>query len=501
MTHEKANPASILRDRQVANYFLGVLASSLPIESKYHRFIEFFDREFAIHQQIEDRLGQKSAGEAESMGRILLEVSRDLKLWNPSKLLLDVKEGIARAIVWLCANQNQDGGWGYKPDSGSVFWETAFSAICLDSVGKLGDEAFADLEIEDTLGRACEWLGVHLDGWAFDYCPKGETLNTYNVALAILCCYTLGKDRFAQAFVNKVGPAIDRLAGSRCADGGWGCRDWSKKAKNLIAESRSEVGATSLAVRALSKAANPAHLPTIDQALRWMLQFQNSEGSWSDAFQGSQPSIPKTCDAIEALLAGQDLGIKIDSACLAIDRAIAWLQSQECVILDDGTIRGWGWDAVPKEIKEIDSDDYSILQSIFEGKSGEEDRALADSGYVKTEGKYLLREGLDANEKDRLMQLLLRRGIRYDYISTCLTLEALVKMPDAFLPMLRVNAVWLLENQCLLEGVKTYGMWGKNTARITASLIEFYSRLKNVCISIHPDGERIGEGVVAAGPA
>lgn len=476
---EFSNPTKLLQDSQVRSYFMGILASKFSDQLKYQRFIDFFENENIIRQEVLKAYWSQSEESieksvAETIERVAREVGEKLEIWVPHTILGETRESIERAIQWLKRTQNKDGGWGYKPLSESVFWETAYSAMCIAGANKMRECFSCQSDIGEMLGKSIEWLNGHLTGWTYDYGPD-QRIPVYNVSLVIMVYYKLGTELFGEFFRENISKAVVKLVASKCHDGGWAARIWDQQEKNLIEGCESEVGATSFALRALSEVLNLEHTSVITEAIQCLIRDQNQDGSWNDIFQNNSPSISKTCDAAQALFAGKEFDVCVPGLEESIEKAIIWLQGQERAIFYNGFIKGWGWDGIPREI-EFGAFNNDILCNA----PRRTDKVFLKKVYKKDDkkGKFLLKESISNEEKDKVMRILINTGYDYDYyISTCLTLETLVKMSGPSLPLLTSNVQWLIENQYKKEDSKEDGKWGRNTARITLSLVAFYRKL------------------------
>ncbi len=75
-------------------------------------------------------------------------------------------------------------------------------------------------------------------------------------------------------------------------------------------------------------------------------------------------------------------------------------------------------------------------------------------------------------------RILQQSDYSLDFTTTCLTIEALVGAPEASLPLLSSSIDWLIKNQYREEGGRERGAWGRNTSRITLSLLKSCQRLQ-----------------------
>jgi len=413
------------------------------------------------------------------------KVSKDLKIWNPEILLSKTVESIARSLVWMQGTQCKDGGWSYRSSGTSVFWETAFSTLCLAEARDLKIDGLTAVDIDGMLEKAATWLSRDTGGWRWDYSPV-ELLPTYNVALAIFCFLRLGSRRFPSEFASRIDAATRKLAASQCEDGGWASRGWSQEERHWpIAEAAGEVGATSFAVRALLRTApSAAQIPAtsdlpyrenIVRAVRWILESQNSDGSWADLLIAQDSDIPKTCDAVQMLVAVQRAGIGGDRLSLTLEKGVSWLQRQERAIFQEGAVQGWGWDVVPREV-----DAAAFEQDVLLAVQSAQERDIIRAVYRKNDERraYVLCDEASDAQREVVMKILLHSGQGLDFTSTCLTIETLVETRQASLPLLSSSVEWLSDNQHRKAERPEEGMWGRNTARISLALVKFCKRLQ-----------------------
>ena len=304
------------------------------------------------------------------------------------------------------------------------FGETAFSTLCLNAAQGLNQKEFDDVVIQAARLRGIEWLNSHMDGWFYGYIQRGELLPLYNIALAILCYHQLGPANFGESYAAGVREGENRLIQSRCRDGGWRSRNWGA-ANNDIESNNSEPGATSFALRACSTFLAKDRAGIIEQAADCLVSLMNVDGSWSDT--DGRPSVTKTCDGVLGLLAATEFGVTKNEYAAAIDHAIVWLQNQEKPVVLDGLIIGWGWDYVPEGIESKVFTDYILKRAV-----DPQDKQFLNTAYFydTSSGTYKLRPGMAKAETARLMALFINCGYGYDYIGTCLTLEAMVRLKD-----------------------------------------------------------------------
>jgi hypothetical protein len=483
-----SSAAEALRDKLVKDYFLSVLASELDNEEKYQRFVDFFEREEEIRGEVLEsyplKSSQQTPGQGKSLGTIVNEVSRKLKIWKPEHVLTQTINSVEQALEWMKRTQKPDGRFSNKPGGDIVFWETAYSSLCLAAAAALRPSPLAEGKLEGMFELTVQWLDKNADGWAFNKYPEDELIPSYDVALAVLCFYKLGPERFTGELAHRIPGALARLITSRSPEGGWASRPWEpeepERKRHLLADNESEVGATSLVIRALLETRNPAYHNQISEAIQWLLGCQDPEGSWSNVFTTGGPDIPKTCDAVQALLATQEAGWPEGRLKSALNRAVAWLQSQEQAIFQHGKVMGWQWDVIPTE---IDSKAFSKIVEALEVRSPD-DIAVLREVYKENpdrgeQGTFLLSEDTDRIKRERAKEIFIDIAWSLDFTSTCLTIEALVGAGEASLPLLSSSVEWLIRNQYKKESDGNRDeMWGWNTPRITLSLIRFCKRLE-----------------------
>lgn len=472
-----SDPLEILTDPQVKSYLLGVLRSELTGEVKYERLLDLFRRERQIRERVSalilERVGDSPLGNLPGdMAEAIERAMQQLRIWDPSRIAAEIANSIKKALQWLRATQRNDGGWTILGEEHSVFWETAFSTLCLNAARELNEEEFGNLGIQTARSRGVEWLNTHMEGWFYGY-RRGELLPLYNVALAILCYYHIGYGDFGESYASGVKEGENRLIQSRCRDGGWRSRNWSESANNDLGSNHSEAGATSFALRACSAFLAKDRASIIEEAADCLVRLMNSDGSWSDT--DGRPSVTKTCDGVLGLSAAMEFGLSKRESAAAVDRAVVWLQNQEKPVVLDGLIIGWGWDYIPEEIGSKVFTEYILKRTADpQGKKLLNDVYF----YEESKGTYKLRPEMVKAETARLMGLFINCGYGYDYIGTCLTLEAMVGLKDPALPILISNCRWLIENQARSEVPTECGKWGTNTARIALALIEYYRHLR-----------------------
>ena len=350
-----SNLVDALQDPAVKAFILEIMDLSLPSQDKYQMLIDYFQQDSEMEdrawrlarqqmlqgdaEQIRQRLSQ--AGQ-EDIQKIVSQAGQEIGIWNPQEILLQAEDSIRRAIRRLRHGQHRDGGWGPRPEE-SDFWGTAFAVLCLNSAKALQPFPF-DVELDPMLQRGIDWLEAHSHLWSADLTPTGMK-PVYHLSLAIRCFYQAGRESF-----SPVAECVKKLVDSQNQDGGWDAHIWGP-AMATPTRVYSEIGATSYAIQAFAQAHHKNEGGTIMRALAWLIKTQNEDGSWNDGScrpgverLDGYASINKTCEALQGILGGQDLGLPLEGFQDKIGQAIAWLQSQEKPILsDDRTLEGWGW--------------------------------------------------------------------------------------------------------------------------------------------------------------
>jgi hypothetical protein len=158
------------------------------------------------------------------------------------------------------------------------------------------------------------------------------------------------------------------------------------------------------------------------RGIMWLAEIQAEDGSWCELDPHTERpvlrrSVNKTCDALNGINAGMDLDLAVDLAS-HIEKGVTWVLEQEKLVRNT---TGWGY--VDEEA----------------------------GGHFKP-----------------------------DLVSTCIVLETLVKIEGVSLPLLSVNASWLVTAQYRESGTIEDGKWVKgDTFRITLALAEFLKKIKD----------------------
>ncbi|MGE5225103.1 MAG: prenyltransferase/squalene oxidase repeat-containing protein [Omnitrophica WOR_2 bacterium] len=421
------DPAEILNDQEVKNFFLSILESDLTSVEKYQKFLDFFRKRNELKNQMQGHVDQLLNADEESVAQIVSQASQEIGFWDPSTIKNQTADSIQRAIRRLKVSQHYDGGWGPKPQASDV-WGTAFSVLCLDAAASL-DLSYS-VDLGEMVARGVQWLETNQGGWSAADIPAQGEVPSYTAAIAIRCL--LDPNRVYRPETRRVlQESIRYIAASQNADGGWDARVWGSE--RWPVHMWSEVGATGAAVQALAQTREDQYLPVIMKGLQWLLHSQNPDGSWNNGSCRPElkpyevtgiPAITKTCDALKGILVIQDLDLPIDPYHAAVDRAVAWLQRQERPLLgENDQIEGWGWRKDREDPQEVA---YTVP----------------------------------------------------DFENTAFTLETLVLIPNAPLSLLVSSVRWLIENQFKSDGDLEDGNWQKgHTARIALALSEYYRKI------------------------
>ena len=297
-----------------------------------------------------------------------------------------------RAIEWILARQEADGGWGgiqppwvysilalhlqgypmdhpamvaairgldgflirEKTDDGVVrrleacqspVWDTCLAVTALLDAGADGtDPAVAravDWLLDEEIRVPGDWAvqrpRLEPSGWAFEFANDGypDVDDTAEVVLAL--------DRLRSADRPELDAAVHRATrwtvGMQCADGGWGAFDADNDRRLVEKLPFCDFGAvidppsadvTAHAVEMLA-ARGMADTEEARRGVRWLLAAQETDGSWFGRWGANY--VYGTGAVVPALVAA---GEGTDS--LPIRRAVRWLEQHQN---DDG---GWGED-------------------------------------------------------------------------------------------------------------------------------------------------------------
>jgi hypothetical protein len=411
------NPVERLRDPEVQKFFLGVLNCDLPAEAKYRKFVEFFELDASLSREIASR-GPALAGEADQdkIREVVATAAEKVGVWNPQEILTETEDSVRRAVRRLLVSQHRDGGWGFEVEVSHI-WATVYGVLALYLAEP--HHLVAD-GVREACERGLDWLLAHRQGWSAEDIPPDKERSIYELSAVIRCLCETRKNE-EPAVQEVIAAASERLQDAQNDDGGWDRSlwgtDWPGRTRIW-----SETGATSFALQALAAAGGEACKPVVAKGMDCLARAQNEDGSWNvmlprrDLLDRGPRSVTKTCDALKGILLGGKAGIDMAPYKETIARGVEFLQGREQPIFDDArTITGWGW--------------YS--------------------------------EELSALE------------------NTCHTLETLLLVEDASLPLLTSNASWLIQCQYKARGSLDDGKWTNNeTGRIALALLHFYRAIK-----------------------
>jgi hypothetical protein len=401
---EPGSISDFMRDPRVRAYFLQLLADPLPDEEKYQKFVAFCAQ-----------IGQAAGCAAFPAGCDAVDPPE----WGMEELLTHLVESLEHAARRMQRSQHQDGGWGLQIEQ-SGFWHSAYVALFLRSVQEIIDRGNFH-SIDGALRRVTAYLEQHPDGWAPDTLPGIGGISVYDFSLMVRCFYRVGRPFLRREPALRVYRGLDRLYHAQNPDGGWDASLWGYEVSTPT-RVWSEVGAVSAALQALVETHDQRFQAAVARGLQWLAATQNPDGSWNDgachpalpAFQlEGQPSVVKTCDALQGLIAGDALDLPLQPYRGCVDRAVTWLLAQEKPVLErQRRISRWG------------------------------------SGYTLA-----------------------------DYDAACLILETLLRLPNIALPVLAPYAAWLVQGQRRQVDDPEDGCWVLgNTPRIGLALAAFYRR-------------------------
>ena len=425
-----ANPSNILRNAEVKKYFLGLLGSNLSNEEKYDKIISYFDFVTEWKDRASSGILSTDFRDSGSVARAVSAVAHKAapELWDPAKFLKETKNSVVRAVQRICNSQHLDGGWGYAVERSSV-WGTVHGVLSLRSASRILEK---QLEWIERIAKGIQWMKDHHHDWCFDSNNRARDISIYELAEATRClCHVGVSDFFA------VSDSVERLAESQNSDGGWDACIWGV-GHALATHVYSEVGATSLAVRALAEYKREEFGHVLKSGLNWLLATQNADGSWNNGscaphrpayYVDGKPTITKTCDALKGVWAAVKFGIS-DECQANRNLAVDWIFRHEKLLRSEDRSTPTGW-------------------------------VYFDSA---TPDRY----------SDGTVSLF-----RPDLESTCHTLEALVRLGDEYLPFITANARYLIDAQYRDESSKEDGKWSHgDTLRITRALLHYYERIR-----------------------
>jgi hypothetical protein len=422
----------VLKDPAVRNLFLAILSRNRSNEEKYKEFLDYFETEGRLLERFVARIEEVTQcppGERTSkFAEALSAAAQDIDIWKPEEIVEKTRESVRRAITRIHRCQHPDGGWGYRYELSNV-WGTAHALLGLMAA----DESLnMESDTEDRIRWGIAWLNRHRGEWYLERLPPAANCSVFEASLAARTLLGAVQERRCD-LGQQVQNSIWNLLRAQNADGGWDATVW-KEGRSDRAGIFSEVGATSMALQA---AVAWGGLQTFDEfegrsefhdrvsdGLHWLAKTQKEDGSWNAGScdpihpkpQG-QPSITKTCDAIQGILGVSEYLGKTEFSD-SITKAVNWILSQERLLPEDQSHKaGWGfYDETAFPMADLDS--------------------------------------------------------------TCLTLETLVRTNEVFLPFVSVNALWLIKAQHAAPGDIEDGKWaGGDTFRIALGLIRYYQKI------------------------
>lgn len=418
--------ADILENDEVRRYFLTILESSLSSEEKYQQFIQFFKQSSELQEAILKYGLKLLNSNKEQKDAIIIEAAQDSGIWNLNEIVAQTEDTIVRAISRLKNSQHRDGGWGFKVEQ-SELWGTVYAVLSLHATRSLQELQLPE-NIQDMLRRGANWLDTNYTHWSAVHIGSDKGMPVYQTAIVLKCFCRLG-DHYFPSSQGTAYKSLHKLSSTQNFDGGWDANIWADDAINPT-RVWSEVGGTSFALQALAETGDKEFAEIAQKGMMWLIENQDPIGSWKTgscapgrANLDGISTVTKTCDALLGILAAKRLGANHREYEKSIEIGVEWLKNQENLVLDDNDEKIRCWGW-----------DYSP----------------------------------------------------YDLENYCMTLETLVQMPKASLPILTSNAQWLLNNQYKQDDDIEDGNWKSgHTARIVLSLIEFYKKLKE--FSVFPE--------------
>lgn len=391
----------LLLDPRVKEYFLQLLARPLSGEEKYQNFVDYcLKRQFLPE-------GERFFN-TPGLGQSSLE-----------SLPPKIQAAVARTFWRMNRSQHLDGGWGLQVET-SNFWHSAYSILFLTAARDFPGVPSALLD--EMILRGISYLEQHPEAWAADMVSQIAGMSIYEVGLMARCAAQVGQSLLRRESLARIYRSMDRLYRSQNEDGGWDANIWGYEVVTPV-RIWSEVGATSAVLQALAETRNERFHDMAERAVHWLVSVQNPDGTWNNgsclpslpAYQLSgQPSINKTCDALQAIAAAARLGVPLQSSYSFVNRSINWLLEQNIKNLAQGAAgRTWG------------------------------------GGYN-----------------------------RADYENVCLILETLSRFQEVEPDSLALSAAWLVQTQRVQEDDENDGCWELgHTARIALTLIQFQQRI------------------------
>jgi hypothetical protein len=345
----------LLHDPEVKACFLQLLESPFSDEVKYQKFVEFCARQGVSRAHAHAFLAQALPGAVQEPG---VDVAVD-------ELAARAVDSILLAVRRMQRSQHVDGGWGLQIEQ-SGFWHTAYTLLFLKASQEiLGNEMAA--EIEEMLRHGGGWLEQHPEVWSPDTLTGVGGMSIYEISLMVLCFYRVGRPLLRREPALRVYRGLDRLYHAQNDDGGWDASVWGYEV-STPARMWSEVGATSMALRAMAETHDERFQIAMVRGIQWLVGTQNPDGSWSEG--SCHPALPdfqvegnfsieKTCAALHGILAGEELDLPLQPYRGCIEYGLAWLHRLARPVLERRKrISRWGWG--------YSADDYVNLTAILE---------------------------------------------------------------------------------------------------------------------------------------
>lgn len=194
-----------------------------------------------------------------------------------------------RGLQWVLAMQGRDGGWGsFDADN---------NKLVLNNIPFADHGALLDPSTEDLTGRALEMLGTLGYGPAFaparrgmdflrraqrrDGCWYGRWgVNYIYGTWSVLRGLRAIGENLSQSYVQR---AVRWIESKQNADGGWGESMASYHHPELAGVGPSIPSQTAWALLALH-AAGQVSGPAVERGVRYLLETQESDGSWADPY-------------------------------------------------------------------------------------------------------------------------------------------------------------------------------------------------------------------------
>jgi hypothetical protein len=420
------DPVKMLEEPEVRFFFTRGLGSDVSDEEKYGRLIRLFELQDRLNQKLLENKGPDE-DTPEGMHRMVASVAQREGIWKPSQLLERTFRSVQLGVWRIQKCRRDDRSFGY-PNEPSQLWATGHALLALCSAYEVLERAS---EIRQVISEGVEWVVNDLREWFVERFPPPEERSVYEVSLGLICLRTaasIAEGGWSKEAASLIDATLDGLVKAQNEDGGWDAKIWREGHEGFRGV-YSEVGATSWALQSLAawKRKMPAlRGPVLEKGINWLTRTQNKNGSWNDGSCGPEsvlklrgkPSVTKTCDAIQGILAEKAFKSKIQDR-VEVRRAVGWLRRQERRICPERGADGVGW-------------------------------AWEDHTFGHTHS-----------------------------IATCVTLETLAQVDDISLPLLAANAKWLMDSQDMRPDSATYGSWPHgDTFRSTYSLVEYYKRIK-----------------------